>query len=85
MITFQDLDRFAIPVDIDSKEDDAKAMRKKLRGFGLETVRINVIIHRIVYNWTFSEIAKKFNIPHTATAFRIYKKGLELLKERKYK
>jgi hypothetical protein len=59
--------------------------RQKLRKFGLEEIRIDILTLRFIYEWTFADIADYLYIPNRQTAFNIYKDALQLLKERGYK
>lgn len=69
----------------ESKEEQSLEMYDKLKAFALPEIYSMVLILRFVNNWSFSEIADELDIPSRQTAHAIYKRGLELLRERGYK
>lgn len=66
-------------------EEQELQLRHKLYGYALEDIRIEVLIYRFVYEYTFGEIADLLGIPSRQRAWEIYKTALELLKERGFK
>lgn len=60
-------------------------MLHKLKEYALPELYRKVLVLRFVQQWTFEDIAEELDIPHKVTAWEIYVKALELLKERKYR
>lgn len=80
-----DIDKYPLVEDGLTRKEKERAFRKKLRPYALEKIRVEVLVLRFVYGWPFSEISEKLKIPHRPTAFDIYKRSIELLKERGFK
>lgn len=78
------IDRHGSQPKISIKQEE-KLFREKLKLFGLEKIRIDVLTYRFVYGWSFGDIATHLKIPHRPTAYDIYRRSLDLLKERGYK
>lgn len=60
-------------------------LRRKLKKYGLQRIKVAVLIYKFYYGCTFAEIAKYLNIPHRQTVYHIYKNALAMLRERGYK
>jgi hypothetical protein len=68
----------------EDRYEQAIVMANKLKSFALPDLHINIIVFRMVYNWSFGDISRELCIPSRQTAFNIYKRTLELLRERGY-
>lgn len=65
--------------------DAYDAFVDKLRSYALDELTVMVLAARCFFSWTFREIADEFNIPSPGTAHYMFKRGVNLLRERGYK
>lgn len=79
------MDTFGAIETTKSQKEREKEFRYLLAKYGLEEIRIDVLVLRYMYDLKLQEIATELNIPNASTVFYIIKRSQELLKERGYK
>lgn len=70
--------------DISDRSDQITALEVKLKSYGLDELRISVLIYKTVYEWSLAEIAKELSIPSRSTAYYLFSTAKQWLLERGY-
>lgn len=78
------IDRFPNDEGSYARELQAIEMNAKLYDYALPELHRQVILMHIVYACSFSTIAYELGIPNKQTAHKIFKRSMELLRERGY-
>lgn len=69
----------------ESTEDQISDLIEKLKSYALPEIYIEVLIRIAVFKWSFNEAADDLSIVSAYRVRDIYNRGIDLLKERKYK
>lgn len=82
---FVGIENLSAVVENEDKEAQIAALAEKLKRYALPEIYIDVMIRICIHNWSLAETAEDLHIVSREQVRRIYNKGLELLKERKFK
>jgi hypothetical protein len=82
---YSNIENYPENADLQDVYDAEIKFRFILKKYGLDEIRIDILVLRTVYNWSLSEIAEELSIPHSETVRRLELQTYDLLRERKYK
>lgn len=81
-VLLENIDQVADSRDIEEIYEREIEFRNRLRGFGLEEIRVEVVTLRCLYSMSYAIIARELCIPSRQMAYYIFRRSLELLEER---
>jgi hypothetical protein len=84
VVTEEMLVMWAIPPEISSGAWE-RNFRQKLIKYGMSEVKIDIVVHKYVYEMTLKDISDELGIRSPSTVFRLLKEALEDLKKRGFK